>query len=106
MKGVYDVLRGSFLTDDRAVKNWRIIIFVVGLLLVMIWSSHSVDAKVLKIARLNKEKRKLRSEYIEGKTNLARIKLESSIKKSVKKMGLKPLEKPPQKIRLIIKKKL
>jgi hypothetical protein len=35
-KGVYSFLRGSFLTDESALKNWRIIIFVVFLLLIMI----------------------------------------------------------------------
>ena len=48
-KGVYGFLRGSFLTDESAFKNWRIIIFVVGLLLIMISSSHKSDKKVIKI---------------------------------------------------------
>ena len=49
-KGVYDFLRGSFLTDDSAFKNWRIIIFVVVLLLVMISSAHKADKKVIQIS--------------------------------------------------------
>ena len=46
-KGVYDFLRGSFLTDESAFKNWRIILFVVGLLLIMISSAHKADKKVI-----------------------------------------------------------
>ena len=50
-RGVYDLLRGSFLTDDASLKNWRIILFVVSLFLMMIWSAHSVQAKAVKEAR-------------------------------------------------------
>ena len=53
-KKVYDFLRGSFLTDESAFKNWRIILFVVALLLIMISSAHKADKKVIKISELNK----------------------------------------------------
>ncbi|CAM1373569.1 Probable transmembrane hypothetical protein [Tenacibaculum litopenaei] len=102
--GIYDVLRGGFLTDDSAFKNWRMLIFVVALLLVMISSAHSVDAKVMKLGELNKEKRRLRAEYVDTSTILMRMKLESSIRKKVKGKGLNPLEKPPKKIKVTINK--
>ncbi|WP_299623752.1 FtsL-like putative cell division protein [uncultured Tenacibaculum sp.] len=101
--GVYDLLRGSFLTDDSAAKNWRVIIFVVGLLLIMIWSAHSIDEKVVKIAELNKVKRELRAEYVDTSTILMRMKLESAIRKKVIPTGLEPAQEPPQKIKVIIK---
>ena len=103
-RGVYDLLRGSFLTDDSSVKNWRIILFVVLLLLMMIWSAHSVQAKAVKVARLKKEKKELRAEYIDTSTVLMRMRLESSVRKKVNKMGLAPAEKPPQKIKVTQKK--
>lgn len=103
-KSVYDILRGSFLTDEGAFKNWRIIIFIVALLLVMIWSGHSVDEKVSEIAYLNKKKRELRAEHVDTKTTLAKIKLESSIRKRVGKNGLASAKTPPQKIKVTIKK--
>jgi len=101
--GIYDVLRGSFLTDDSAAKNWGIIIFIVGLLLVMIWSAHSIDAKVVKIAELNRMKRELRAEYVDTSTILMRMKLESAIRKKVSSTGLEPAQEPPQKIKVVIK---
>lgn len=102
-KNIYGILRGSFLTDDDAYKNWRIILFIVSLLLIMIWSSHSVDEKVVQISELNKKKRELRAEYIDTKTALAKMKLESSVRKKVKNKGLAPAKTPPQKIKLTIK---
>ncbi|QXP73482.1 FtsL-like putative cell division protein [Tenacibaculum sp. HL-MS23] len=103
-EGIYDVLRGRFLTDDSSFNNWRILIFVVVLLLIMISSSHSLDAKVVKIAELNKLKRELRAEDFDTSTELTRMKLESSIRKRVKEKGLFPAEKPPQKIKVTTKK--
>lgn len=101
-KGIYDVLKGRFLTDESSFKNWRIIIFVVGLLLVMVWSAHSIDEKVTKVSELHKKKRELREVYIDTKKTLALMKLESSIRKKVGKMGLVSAKTPPQKIKVTV----
>lgn len=101
-KGIYDALRGSFLTDEQSVKNWRIILFVVALLLIMISSSHSADKKVIKISELNKKKRSLTAEFIDTKTTLMQMKMESSIREKAIKRGLVPSEDPPKKIRVIV----
>jgi hypothetical protein len=102
-KSVYGFLRGSFLTDESAFKNWRIIIFVVGLLLIMISSAHKSDKKVIKIGDLNKLKRELRAEYIDIGTILMRMKMESNVREKAMSRGLKPLETPPKKIKVTYK---
>ena len=102
-KGVYDFLRGSFLTDESAFKNWRIILFVVGLLLIMISSAHKADKKVIKISELNKKKRALRAEYVDTGAILMRMKMESSIQKKAKERGLIPSDTPPKKIKVMYK---
>jgi hypothetical protein len=99
-KGIYDFLRGSFLTDESAFNNWRIIFFVVCLLLIMITSAHNADKKVIKISELNKKKRELRAEYVDTGTILMRMKMESSIREKALKRGLKPSENPPKKIKV------
>ncbi|PQJ77394.1 FtsL-like putative cell division protein [Polaribacter glomeratus] len=102
-KGIYDFLRGSFLTDDSAFQNWRILIFVVTLLLIIISSGHSADKKVIKISELNKRARELRAEYVDTGTILMRMKMESSIREKAKARGLKPSETPPKKIKVTYK---
>ncbi|MDX6746465.1 FtsL-like putative cell division protein [Polaribacter sp. PL03] len=102
-KSVYGFLRGSFLTDESAFNNWRIIIFVVGLLLIMISSSHKADKKVIKISELNKLKRELRAEYVDTGTILMRMKMESSIREKAKHRGLMPSQTPPKKIKVTYK---
>lgn len=103
-KGFYGFLRGSFLTDESAVKNWQIMLFVVLLLLIMISSAHSAEAKVYKIGELNKKKRELNAIYIDTKTTLMQMQMESSIKERAKEFGLQSPVNPPQKIKVIVKK--
>ncbi|PQJ80721.1 FtsL-like putative cell division protein [Polaribacter porphyrae] len=102
-QGVYDILKGSFLTNESSYKNWRIILFVVLLLLIMITSAHSADKKVITIAELNKKKRELRAEYVDTGTILMRMKMESNIREKAINRGLKPSENPPKKIKITYK---
>ena len=97
-KGILDILRGKFLISGDAPKNWLFIIFASALATVMIASSHSADSKVHRIAALNDEVRELRSEFVDFRANVQRLKLESSILKSVEDDGLFPSETPPKKI--------
>jgi len=101
--GVYDVLKGRFLTDESAFKNWKLIFFIVLLLLVMISSGHSLDKKVIKISELNKKQRELRAEHIDTKTALMRMKMESSVREKAGELGLSPALNPP--IRIKVKQK-
>ncbi len=102
-KNLYDFLRGSFLTDESSFKNWRIIIFVVVLLLIMISSAHNVYKKGILISELNKKKRELRALHIDIGTILMRTKMESTIREKALKIGLKPSETPPKKIKITSK---
>lgn len=103
-QNIYNVLKGKFLVSEDAFKNWRIIMFVVVLLLFMISRSHTTDRKVLRIAELNKEIRELKAEYIDTRTKVMRLELESSIQKKVAERGLLPSENPPQKIKVVKRK--
>lgn len=103
-RSIYDVLRGSFLTEPSSFKNWRILLFIMVLGLCMITSAHRADGKVMKIAKLNKMKRKLRAEYVDTGTILMRMKMESNIRQRVKSRGVLPSKTSPQKIRITHKK--
>ena len=87
-----------------AFKNWRIILFVVVLLLFMISRAHTTDRKVLRIAELNKEIKELKAEYIDTRTKVMQLELESSIQKKVAERGLLPSKNPPQKIKVVKRK--
>ncbi|WP_103864700.1 FtsL-like putative cell division protein [Aquimarina sp. I32.4] len=95
---IYDILKGKFLIADDAMKNWRMLLFLSFLAIIMIASSHNAESKVHEIARLNNEVRELRTHFVDGKTELMRLKMESSIVKKMMQKGLKRPERPPRKI--------
>ncbi len=99
---LYNILKGKFLVDEDAKKNWGFIIFLTGLALLMITSSHQIDNKVQKIAKLNKIKRELRSQFVATKSDLMKLKMESSISKRLEENGLFISQTPPRKIKVRI----
>ncbi len=96
-------IKGETLLNEEAFKNWRMILFIILLLIIMIRSAHLVDEKVLKIARLKKQANELRAEYIALRSKTMKLKLESTLVKKVEPMGLAPADKPPVVIKEIKK---
>ena len=99
-KNIYSILKGTFLVSDDSFKNWRMILFVSGLAIVMIASSHSADKKVYEIARLKNEVNEMRSAFIDGRSKLMRLKMESAVVIKMKEKGLSPSVIPPKKIKV------
>ena len=99
-KSVYDILKGKFLISDDSFKNWRVIIFISVLAIIMIASSHSADKKVHEIAQLTNEVKEWRSTFVEGRSKLMRLKMESSIVKKMVTKEILPSVVPPKKIRI------
>lgn len=100
----YSILKGTFLVSDDSFKNWRGILFVFALAFVMIASSHRADKKVHEIARLNNEVKELRSAFVDGRSRLMRLKMESSVVNKMALKGLAPSEIPPRKVKVKSKK--
>ena len=97
-KVVSDVLKGDFLIKENAEKSWKVIFILLSMAIVMITCSHQVDEKVMRIAKLKKEIRALKAEYIDSATRLTRLRMESTVKEKVKEDGLLPSDVPPVKI--------
>ena len=100
-KGFLDILKGKFLVSGDAPKNWLFIIYASSLATIMIASSHSADRKVHQVAALNEEVRELRSEFVDMRSDVQRLKLESTVMSIVEEKGLMPSETPPRKIMVI-----
>jgi len=97
----YNIIKGKFLVNDDAFKNWRFIIFLSVLALIMIGSSHTADKKVHRIAELSNNVKELKSEYLDIRKKLMQTKMETKIIAVMAQRGLIPSEAPPQKIRII-----
>ncbi len=99
-KGLLDILKGKFLISGDAPKNWLFIIFASFLATVMIASAHSADRKVHRVAALNEEVKELRSEFVDVRSDVQRLKLESKITEVLIEEELYPSETPPKKIKV------
>lgn len=66
----------------------------------MIASSHSADKKVYEIARLKNEVKEMRSAFVDGRSKLMRLKMESNVIAVMKDKGLAPSVIPPKKIKV------
>lgn len=99
-KGFYNILKANFLINSDAVKNWRFIVFCTLLAIVMIACSHSAERKVHRIAALNHEVRELKSEFVDVRSSLMKLKMESTLTNRMAGRGIKPSETPPYKIRI------
>ena len=99
-KSIYRILKGTFLVSDDSFKNWRMIIFISFLAVIMIASSHGADRKVHEIARLNNEVKELRSAFLDGRKKLTGLTMESSVILKMSEKGLSPSVIPPKKIKV------
>ena len=100
-KNLINILKGRFLIDDAAAKNWRFIIFSTILAMVMIYSSHQAEKKIRQINALEKKAKEMRSEYVDLRKVLMKLKMESVIVGQVSTIGLLPSNEPPKKIKII-----
>ena len=77
---IKNILRGKFLVEGKeATRNWFFISFLFALGVIMIASSHMVDRKVHQIAKLNDEVNELKSEFVDVRSRLQKVRLESSL---------------------------
>lgn len=95
---MYDILRGKFLVNKDAMKNWRFILFCTSLAIIMIAFSHSSERKVHQLGRMSKEVRRLRSEFVDSRKRLMQLKMESTVSKRLEGTGIGPSTEPPKKI--------
>ncbi len=66
----------------------------------MIASSHSADKKVYQIARMDNEVKEMRSAFVDGRSKLMQLKMESEITNRMKEKGLSQSVIPPKKIKV------
>ena len=98
MKGFFKIFGYYNLIQKNSGKNWMFISFLVLLPLIMIYSSHVVDSKIHEIARKNKEVKEYRTRFVDGRSRLMKLQMESKVLNSMGKNGVKPSVDPPYKI--------
>ena len=99
MNQLLALLNLEFLIKDDALKNWRMLLFLSLLALVIIASGHSADRKIYTIARLNAEIKEVKSEFVEKRSSLMRLKMESRVVSRLAEKGVGPATAPPIKLK-------
>ena len=100
--GIFGILKARFLINEEAnaAKNWRFIIFILFLAIIMIGSNNRFDQKVFKIVALTTEVKELRSEFVDRRSELMKLKMESTISVKMEQRGIFPSPVPPVKIKV------
>jgi len=98
--GVYDILKARFLIQDDAIKSWRFIVFLIVLAIIMIANTQRFEQKVFKEAELTKQVKELRSEFVDRRSQLMKLKMESTVSEKMSKRQIFPSTVPPTKIKV------
>jgi len=96
--GVLRLLKGTFLVQEGASKNWRFILFVFFLAGLMITASHKVDQKVMQIAKANKELQSVRSEFVSLREQVMHKRMETQLANKLHGQAIFPPDKAAVKI--------
>lgn len=99
---IYDILKARFLINEEAnaTKNWRFIIFSIILVLILIANTQRYEQKVFKIIALTNEVKELRSEFVDRRTELMQLKMESTVSQKMEARKIYPSVVPPVKIKV------
>ena len=98
--GVYGILKARFLINDDAVKNWRFIVFLLVLAIIMIANTQRFEQKVFRINELSNQVKELRSEFVDRRSELMKLKMESTVSNKMIEKQIFPSTVPPIKIKI------
>ena len=82
------------------MKNWRMLFFISTLAMISIASGHSEDKKIYQIANLNNDLKRVKSEFVENKSELMFLKLETRVAKRLLEIGVGPSKEQPLRLKL------
>lgn len=89
-----------FASENLLVTSWRLVLFIVILAIIVVYSSHKVDQKVIRINKLKVELKDLRSRHIDMRTTLMTLSKTTNVAEEVKKNGLLYSSDAPYKIKI------
>jgi hypothetical protein len=98
---IYDILKAKYLVNEDALKHWVFIIYLLLLAMLMIANSHRYEQKSFLIAELNKEVKELRSKFVDTRSELMKLRMESTLSRQMEPKGIMPSTTPPVKIKVL-----
>lgn len=101
---IYNIIKAKYLVEGHSIYNWLFIIYVVFWALILIANNHFYEQKTMNLRDLNEEVKELRSEFVDRRSELMQLKMESTISRKMETQGIFPSTIPPKKIKVIIEK--
>jgi hypothetical protein len=98
--GVYSLLKAKYLVDQGSAGNWRFILFLICAAMLMIANSHNYEQKIYRISALENEVKLLRSEFVDRRSELMELKMESTVARKMEAREIFPSALPPKKIKV------
>ena len=99
--GIYSLLKAKYLVDQGSMRNWRFIVFLILIAILMIANSHSYEQKIYRISELETQVKELRSEFVDKRSELMELKMESTISRKMEEKQIYPSSVPPKKIKVL-----
>ncbi|MCK4361198.1 MAG: hypothetical protein KAV70_05595 [Bacteroidales bacterium] len=97
-KSLQQLLGGTFLIRDKAVSLLPFLFFLTFLATFYIANTYLAEKTIREIAKVKKEVKEFRYEYITTKSELMFYSKQTQVAKSLESTGIKESTKPPQKI--------
>lgn len=96
--GVYGLLKAKYLVDHGSMRNWRFIVFLILMAMLMIANSHNYEQKLYRMSALETEIKELRAEFVDRRSELMKLKMESTVAAKMESREIYPSPVPPKKI--------
>ena len=100
MKNILSLLNIDFLLKEDSMKNWRMLFFISILAMISIASGHNADKKIYEIANLNNDLKRVKSKFVENKSQLMFLRLETRVSQRLLEIGIGPSKEQPIRLKL------
>tara|TARA_B000000557_G_C20735857_1_gene426344 strand:+ start:222 stop:530 length:309 start_codon:yes stop_codon:yes gene_type:complete len=100
MKNILSFLNIDFLLKEDSMKNWRMLFFISILAMISIASGHNADKKIYEIANLNNDLKRVKSKFVENKSQLMFLRLETRVSQRLLEIGIGPSKEQPIRLKL------
>ena len=102
--GLNNIIKAKFLVEGQSLKNWLFIIYVIFWTLVLIANNHFYEQKMMKAKDLTEQVKELRSEFVDKRSELMQLRMESNVSKQMEVCQILPSSIPPKKIKVVVEK--
>lgn len=102
--GLNNIIKAKFLVEGQSLKNWLFIIYIVFWTLVLIANNHLYEQKMMKAKDLTEQVKELRSEFVDKRSELMQLRMESNVSKEMEFYQILPSSVPPKKVKVVIEK--